>query len=232
MIVTPHERPSSFGTSLFFENPVEYGGSLLAGAQSRDPSLVVAVDFIFWYGYGALDVENRGFRDNDPTKRMALLEKGLEMLQSHDCPLVLGDFPDMTPAVGSRLRDFQVPTPETLDALNARLYEWAAERPDVIVLPLADFVAQIRADNGFSVNGNDWPAGSEETIFQWDHLHPTGEGLVAMAQLVASALIESGHARPEDFDLDSASVLEKLRAKANAVHDAEEAAAAPGGAGP
>ena len=49
-------------------------------------SLIVAIDFLFWFGYGA---------GKDAEGRMASLEQGLDLLEGLMGPILLGDLPDV-----------------------------------------------------------------------------------------------------------------------------------------
>jgi hypothetical protein len=71
-------------------NTAASGRQLVENARDRNPTLVVAVDFLFWYGYGALGSESA---------RLALLEKGLAQLEGFHCPVLVGDFPDLGAAL-------------------------------------------------------------------------------------------------------------------------------------
>ena len=146
----------------------------------------------------------------DEDERLALLETGLELLDELECPLVLGDFPDMSDSIDKMLTAEQVPAPETLARLSARVHAWAAARENVAVVPLAKTVETLRSGKAFTIEGLDYPEGSTERLLQSDLLHPTQEGMVVIARLVARALIDLGAASAEDFRPDVASVLDVL----------------------
>lgn len=190
----------------FFLRPLEIATEQVEFALGADASLVVGVDFLFWFGYGDLGVEPEHATD----ARLALLERGLALLDRIAAPLVVGDFPDMSEAIGKMLRREQVPDAAALERLNARLAAWARERGDVIVLPLSRVIADMRSDRPLTIGRQDWPAGSSDLLLQPDRLHPTLEGLAAVTHLVAERLVAGGVVSEDDVDLDLARVLDRL----------------------
>ncbi|MCH2154013.1 MAG: hypothetical protein MK089_11800, partial [Phycisphaerales bacterium] len=94
--------------------------------------------------------------------------------------------------------------PETLDMLNARLNSWAAEHPNVIILPLDKLMEHLRSNDAFEAGNQDWPAGSKSRFMQEDNLHPRLEGLIILLQ---QAAIEFTRRHPDvswpiELDLD------------------------------
>ncbi|HMN95091.1 MAG TPA: hypothetical protein PKC43_13890 [Phycisphaerales bacterium] len=170
------------GTMFFFMDPRGNGTRFARTALSRQPSLLIALDFLFWFGYGVMP-------ENDEAQRMALLEEGLALLDPFTCPIVVGDFPDMSEAVGRMLSASQMPRAETLEALNARLRAWAAERENVILFPLARLVQSLRSGEAIRIGENEWPA--RAPMLQPDRLHPTAEGMIALAQQIVEELLAS-----------------------------------------
>lgn len=206
---SPPPAVTNRGHLMFFNAPMDIGPRLVDGALRADPTLVIGVDFLFWYGYGSLDRNRRTITDE--LVRVDLLEEGLAQLDRITCPLVIGDFPDVSAAIGFMLSESQVPEADTLEILNARVYEWAAARPHVIVLPFADLVGAMRANESFTVGGHTWPADSERTLVQPDRLHPTTHGLVALVQMIVHELLDRFPLlRSTDFDLDPAIVIKRL----------------------
>jgi len=206
-ILPPHRPVADHSTVLFFAIGMNQKQKLLEEALQAGPTLVVAADFLFWYGYGK---ENR---DGQPLKseneRLELLEVGLKLLEGLPCPLVIGDLPDMSHAVGKILIPAQLPGPETLRAINLRIHRWAGKRKNVILLPLADLVRDLRSNKPVRIGKNRWPAGSAREVFQEDDLHLTLHGLVVLEQLVADSLIRNQLAS-SDLLLDPAAVKETV----------------------
>ncbi len=201
-----------FGDPLFFASPMEIGPALAERAESRHPTCIVALDFVFWFGYGAND--KNGAPIADESARMALLEEGLKLIGRFECPVVIGDFPDMSQAVGLMLVENQVPKPETLNALNKRLHEWAKDRASVRVAPLAELIGAMNRNQEVQIGSCKWPAGSRETLLQWDRLHPTADGLICLATLALHELesLEPESAGGTHLDIDPKAAKEKLTA--------------------
>ena len=152
----------------------------------------MAVDFLFWFGY-------RSWRPAATPEDD--LEDGLALLDRLRVPLVVGDFPDMTPALSGKgplgfpmLTPEMIPAPAVRARLNARVAEWAAARGDVVVVSMADMVGRMLAGKEIAVRGNVWPAGSMERLLQADLLHPNSEGVIALAITILDRLAT---ARPE-----------------------------------
>lgn len=174
----------------FFNHPVGKGTALADAAKAFGPTLVLAIDYLFWFGYGAVDVEGKEIESEDA--RLRLLERGLTLLEGFGCPLVVGDFPDASAAVGGILGAAQMPRAETLEVLNTRLRGWAKGRTNVVVVPLAEWMRRIRA--GEEVRIGELSFGGDTTAgwLQADRLHPTIDGLVALAMLVNDRLVGRG----------------------------------------
>ncbi|MBT8485187.1 MAG: hypothetical protein KJO43_06375 [Phycisphaerae bacterium] len=196
------------GDLFFFSDPMTHGPRLMDEALATDPTLVVAIDFLFWFGYG--DNAPGGGRIERDADRLALLELGLAELERVACPLLIGDYPDMAAAVGLMLSAGQVPTPQTRATLNDRVREWATTRPHVRIVPLAAFLDEARAGTAVSIGRHRWPPASP--FLQPDHLHPTSAGLLALTQLLVVELRRPPFGLSEEFlDDRSSAVLERLR---------------------
>ena len=191
----------------FFHDALHEGSRQLEQALEAEPTLVVAVDFLFWFGYGSTNARGEPLASED--ERLVLLEKGLDILDELECPLVVADFPDMSKTIGKMLAEAQVPAPETLVKLSQRVRAWARERGRTLVLPLAEIVQQHCAGRAVRIGRHEFPAGTE--LLQEDELHPTLLGLTALAQLVADELVQEKLAAEEDFTFDLDAVLATLR---------------------
>ena len=176
------------GDSTFFTDPIGVATGQIERALRADPTLVVAIDFLFWFGYGHRNAEMRPIGGEE--ERLGLLQLGLDLLDRFDCPIVVADYPDMSDTIGLMMTEVQVPSRASLAALNARVKAWAAERGDVLVLPLADVHGRMRAGESFTIGRYAWPAGATKRLLKPDQLHPTTEGLLAVGHLLALELIE------------------------------------------
>lgn len=207
-------------TSLFFLSPVATGDKQVASvlALAQKPTIVFAVDYLFWFTYGAMDAEQKPIKDEK--QRAALLEVGLQNLDKlvkAGVPVVVGDLPDMSAAVGTMLSKSQMPQLTTLKSANERLVAWAAERPLVAVVPLAALVTQLNGQEPFKAGTRMWSNKTDGPLIQADHLHPTFVGSVALIARAEQAAGE--HFRGSDapgleaqaFVHDPVKVATKLR---------------------
>lgn len=187
MISIPHEEVAYFGKLAFFARPVANGEVLIDQLVAYEPSLVVAIDFLFWYAYG-------GTRNAaDPAQyRTEKFERGLALLEKIEAPIILGNLPDMHKSIGVMLSAGQVPSVQTIHALNIRVKEWAKDKPNVFLVDSHRVVTNLMNDDRVQVFGHTWPAGSQSTLLQADMLHPTFEGTVGISLLIAEALGGSG----------------------------------------
>lgn len=218
------ETPSAknLSTARFFLDPLKIGASQRDEAKQSDVSLLVAVDYLFWFGYGTSQSEDA---------RLERLELGLAMLDEIGGPMLVGDFPDMRPALqgegmfgGPVIMASQIPQPETIARLNARLDEWSKERPNVMRVPLAEFVTKLQKKQALELRGVKWSEEDCGRLLQKDLLHPTAEGTAALALLCLDALERAQDAIPaERVSWNVQKVLDGVRA---ATAEAREAAAA------
>jgi hypothetical protein len=209
-ILAPHGRVRATTSLLFFTSPDSIGEKLVGKAVAEDPTLVVALDYLFWFGYG--------FSPSDE-ERLRHLDKGLHTLESIRCPLVLADIPDMRAAsepappggIPPLLRPEQVPSAETLVRLNARIRSWAAERKDVVLVPVADLIARLRSGSEIEIHGNRWSEESRRKFIGPDRLHPTLDGAVALWIGGLEKLAAARDDLPsEAFDWDAKSIARRV----------------------
>jgi hypothetical protein len=155
-----------------------FGEQQVQMALNAKPTLVVGIDFLFWFCYG------RGF---DEPERLQHLDQGLELLDAIHCPLIIGDIPDVSAAANGILSIDEIPRSETLAAANRRLKEWAAKHPTVVVVPLAKFIKTAMADQTLAVHGFIVPAGKTRALIQNDKLHPSTRGCAVLALAILDA---------------------------------------------
>ncbi|HTF89437.1 MAG TPA: hypothetical protein VK843_13575 [Planctomycetota bacterium] len=200
-----HDAPKCFATETLFLEPLSIGEEQVARAAAIAPTLVVAADFLFWFGYGEVS-------GGEP-ERLANLDLGLELLDGITCPLIVSHFPDMTPAVGKMLMASQMPKQETLAKLDARLDVWAAKRGHVAFVQMPEMLVRLRLEELLTVGGVEFkgPA-SKRRLIQSDELHPTAEGLGVLARLcIDAACGPTVGAKPAEFRLELSPVLDSLR---------------------
>lgn len=182
-LTAPHGKIVNDANHLFFTSVEKEANSQLDRLSRRDPSLVVGIDFLFWFLYG------------HPEKvgdRLQLFDRGLELLSSIEAPLIIGDIPDASAAIGHMLSHHMVPDAKIRAEANKRLADWATKRPQVSIVPLSEFVKSSEANAAIELGEVTIPAGATRPLLQRDRLHPTHQGCAALALAVMSALADFG----------------------------------------
>ena len=183
-------RVEDHGDMWFFMEPARKGEKQVDAALASSPTLVVALDFLFWYGYGD------GFRSDDD--RLANLERGLAQLDRFTCPIVIGDLPDIRVALGGKgplgtplVTPEMIPREVALTRLNVRIAEWMAQRPRVAQVPLAPMLARMQAGQELTLRGNTWQPTAISEVLQGDLLHPTTRGTIWVTLATLDVLARS-----------------------------------------
>jgi len=177
-VAVPHESTRNLAHAMFFIQPDAEGRRQIDQAIQAGPTLVIGLDFLFWFCYGQGRTEN---------ERLQHFEKGLELLEAVRCPLVVGDIPDASAAANRVLNASEIPSIQTRSAANRRLKEWAAKRPKVVILPLSGFMRAVTADQALTIHGLTLPAGKTHVLLQDDQLHPSPPGCAVLALAILDA---------------------------------------------
>lgn len=169
----------SYADAAVFMAPRVKAAEQVRRALRAEPDLVLAVDFMFWFGYGS-----RGLRPSAEVSlaelRLARQAEAFELLEQIECPVVVGDYPDMKGADPRILSTAQIPAPEVLAQLNQRLRAWASERPNIQVFPLSAWVSKVKAERAnIEWQGRGLPL-SSELLLQSDRLHATRLGMALL----------------------------------------------------
>jgi hypothetical protein len=183
-----HGKIVNDANHLFFVSTEKEAKTQLDRLEHRKPTLVVGIDFLFWFLYGY------------PQKtgdRLELFDRGLELLSGIEAPLVIGDIPDCSAAIGHMLAHSMVPDAKTRAEANRRLTEWADKKPNVSVVPLSKFVASSEADNAITAGPVTFPEMTTRRLLQADRLHPTHTGCAALALAVMATLTDDGLERDQ-----------------------------------
>lgn len=209
-------------SGFFFLDPEGNGREQVDALLAMDPrpTVVLAPDFLFWFTYGTVGPGRRPVRDE--AQRLALLGEGLRILDrvgEAGIPLVVGDLPDMSAAVGKMLSRAQMPQRATIDRANEEIRAWAARRPRVALLPLGRLVSDLRAGKPFQAGRRTWDAAVDGALIQRDDLHPTFEGSVALLARAEQAANDrflgarqpNAPGAPAAFEHDPAKVAERVR---------------------
>jgi len=189
-LLVAHEPVQNLANAMFFIQPEAAGRYQIDQALKARPTLVVGIDFLFWFCYG-----------EDPTDkdRLQRFEKGLKLLEAVQCPLILGDIPDASGASNDMLPADQVPSAETMSAANRRLKQWAATRRQVVIVSLSGFMRTAMANQALSIHGHTVPEGKTRDLLQSDKLHPSalGSAVLALAILDAFQSTRPAHSASE-----------------------------------
>jgi hypothetical protein len=176
----PHEPVRSLANPMFFLNPDQEARKQLDQALKAKPTLVAGLDFLFWFCYG------EGPSDADRARRF---EQGLKLLEAVSCPLVLGDIPDASIALNTALSEEQIPSQAAILAANRRLKQWAAERPQVAIVPLSGIMRSVTANQALTVHAHTVVAGKSRHLVQSDRLHPSPSGCAILALSVLDSFV-------------------------------------------
>jgi len=175
----------------FYQLPTAKRKEMVEEALKQKPTLVVALDFLFWFAHG--------FPPTDASRRTEI-DEGLGLLSRFTCPVIVGDVPDISAAAKKETRLCLVlPKPETRLWANERIRSWVSMRSlasPTLLIPLADTVAAQLAGRSLLLGGCEC---STKGCMQADDLHPTKEGEVLLSRLIEQSLIEGHLARRNDF---------------------------------
>jgi hypothetical protein len=179
---TSHEPVRNFSSAMFFMQPEGQGQSQSERALQTNPSLLVALDYLFWFCYGD------GSTDKE---RLQRFEQGLKFLEPFRCPLIIGDLPDASAAVERMLTPDQIPSHAALSAANRRLKEWASARKQTVVIPLSAFMRNAMANKPLTVHGHTLGEGKTRVLLQDDKLHPSAAGCAVLALAIFDSLLSN-----------------------------------------
>lgn len=183
------ETVHSWATASFFTNPDHFGTRQVDAAIGADASLVIALDYLFWYAYGAIAWTST----TPPTmdQRKAALDRGLDQLQRFDVPVFVGNLPNMSGAAGRILSEAQIPDEATLEVLNRTIESWAGDRDNVHIFDLSATVETLAAGVPFELEDHRYGDEDGPPLILPDQLHPTGEGLVAIVRGITATIAET-----------------------------------------
>ncbi len=179
-----HERFATNANALIFVQPVNMMDKQITATLATKPSLVLGLDALFWFCYGHAPTE---------AQRLTRFESGLKLMERIDAPLIVGDIPDGSKAVGGILEKGQMPQQATIAKCNARLASWAQGRKNVTVFPISKLMAAINANDEFKYGGVVWEKGKTLALLRDDSLHPSTHGLALLAVTVLNGAATSAN---------------------------------------
>lgn len=179
----------NLGDTWFFTQPETLGDDQVESAIDLDPGLVLALDFPFWFAYGARPDDSRV--EYLEEQGLARLERLWEGIEPDSRPLVLvGRLPDVrdTPVLSGR----QKPSDASLAALNEALDAWIARHANVHLVPFSKGLADLREGSELAVGATTYTERDITTLFLSDRLHPSTRGAALVAAMVLEVLREQG----------------------------------------
>ena len=206
------------GDARFFLDPRGAGRRIIKTAKDGEATCFVGVDFLFWYAYGV----------KSEKLRVSYVDAALKSLEELECPVLLGDLPDMSIALEGNyfgrpmISPEMIPTKETLKTINEHLHAWTAEREHAHVVPLASLLKKIQSGEDIQLREVLYQPESLKELMQADLLHLTAEGSMAVCLLVGDLLVnEYEEVSAADFIFNREASMERLMAFAKEKRDAE-----------
>ncbi len=191
----------------YFRKALELARKSTAELQAQDCTLVVGLDYVFWFAYGKKTL----------AERRGDLAEGLRLLDDLDGPIFLGDLPDMQGASEEMIPGEAIPPAGELAELNRMIAAWAQGRAHVRILPLSAWVAALKAGKPIEL-GSARIALEALQVLQGDGLHPTERGQILLAVLCIEALKASMPGfLDEDFVLEPERLNRKLTGRPTAI---------------
>ncbi len=188
-----HAKATTHNTlqmTTMFTSPDEIGEAQIQGVLKAKPDAVVAIDFPFWFAYGAV----RGA--DEKAARSEHFAKGLALLAKLEMPVLVGDLPDMTGAAPRMLSPSWVPSPEVLKALNADLAAFAKQHQNVHLVPLSQIVKTMKTDGAALPLASGSLQTAPGALLQEDRLHANRLGMAFLGYTLQDSLrslFEAGH---------------------------------------
>ena len=197
------------GSNMLFRSPKTVGADQVDAALLHRPTLVIAVDFLFWFAYG-----RSGGSTQDRVERV---DEALALLDRFKCPVLVGDIPDMSMALKGKgpfgfpliTRNMIPPEPARV-AINKHLQKWAKARPRVTIAPLSEFLETVQSGGTLKVRGNKWSGKDLDSMLQQDLLHPRPQGTLSLLILALDRLADSNDQVSDQICWDSDLALKRL----------------------
>jgi hypothetical protein len=191
----PAGKITNFSNRFCFVYPLGIAHRQVSDALEFKPSVVIAVDQLFWHLYG-------NFASNE--QRLITFKSALAKLDSITCPLVIGNIPDASHSVGKMLAASQIPNLETIEKANQILNQWVKKRKQTAIIDLASFMKLSISNKEIKLKNITYPKGTTKSLLQTDMLHPTASGAEAISHAIIDSLQTISDLKDEDLKLPSA----------------------------
>lgn len=206
-----------YSSGFFFANPGPTGRGEIDRALKIKPTLVLGLDFLFWYVYGTVTAEGKPMTTG--ADRLSNLQLGLDQLDrivNAGIPLVIADIANMHDAIGKMLSENQVPDVQTIGNANTRIMEWVKARPLVKIMPLSQILETLKSGGAIDLAGKSWNPAELGELLQNDQLHPTFAGTVVLAAGLIDLAKTNDPSAPPPFDFDPKLIRERALEKSAA----------------
>ncbi len=196
VVTAPHETPLNLGDGgVFLDSDMALRDQAKAAAAWH-PSVVIAVDWLFWPVHQAISLELPA--EERAARRLASVDAALADLDAFSCPIVIGDVPEMRRAVGGLLRAEHDPGAAVRAQANERLAAWASARPNRFVLAVSALANAVNEGAPIEVAGFTYGPGEAMRLVQRDGLHATPEGLAVLMAAAFDRLCAEGLATTDE----------------------------------
>jgi hypothetical protein len=164
----PTSAVESSANVMLFKDPIGDTDRQLAEATAFKPSIVIALDLLFWDVYGS---EDAAWHERALANALA----GLEKLRSDGAWIIVGDVPLITNASDWMLPREAIPTQARLDEANRRIEKWAAKgKGHIVLVPLAQWTAPLRTGAKVTLPTGESVEASELMAVDGLHANPLG----------------------------------------------------------
>jgi hypothetical protein len=168
-------------TPMFFISATTIGKRSIRTAVAFRATVVVAVDFLFWYVYVRGTTAYRSQR----------LAQALTLLEQVKAPLFLGDIPHLK-IMPIMVKPEQIPSRQEIAQFNAQVHQWARRRLNVEIIPIAQWSAPLRT-GACAPLAPSLPPVRARKLMNRDGLHPNRIGSRYLIRKIAALIY---HAYP------------------------------------
>ncbi len=169
------KRITDRSATWFYSDPPGYAKRMIRQLQQDRPSIVLALDYLFWFGYGP---KTFGYRKKQ-------IQQALELLDTLKCRVIVGDLPALSASM--LLRQKEIPSTKELQDLNKLIRKWGIRNPRATIFPLAALTRSVQNRQRIEINASPWRFNKQQML-QFDGLHLTRNGLIAVTAIVLEEL--------------------------------------------
>jgi len=192
VVKIPVGKFSNFSNRFCFIYPQGISHKQVADALGTKPSVIFAVDQLFWQLYG-------NFASAE--QRLSTFKSALAKLDPITCPLIIGNIPDASHSINKMLSASQVPKIETIEKANQILNKWVNKRKQTAIIDLASFMKLCVSNKEIKLKHITYPEGTTKNLLQSDFLHPTARGAKALSYAVIDSLQSISDLKEENLKL-------------------------------